>query len=180
MRRQETREQGRWEQTKTIKDSERARKRHTQIDMESVVSAARQAQERQQAQIDDYTGQRTAGSSLESGRELVVVDPSSDTTRNLQTPVNNQTSGRQERLEQERLEHKKQERMEKERLEQERLEQERLLEQRLERERLEQEKLEQEKVLLVKPRKSSNLVPRETYDDINKDKKITSIRGLVL
>ena len=93
----------------TLKDSERTRKRHTQIDIESVASAARQAQEHQQAQTDDYTGQRAAGSNLQSGRELVVIDPSSDTTRNPQTPANDQTSGRQERLEWERLEQEKRE-----------------------------------------------------------------------
>lgn len=75
--------------------------------MESLVSGA----------IGNQRDLSTTG--LQSGRELVVVDSSPSTARNLP-----------ERLEQERLEQ--------ERLEQERLEQEKL-------ERLEQERLEREK-----------------------------------
>ena len=108
------------------------------------MSLLRQAQECQQAQTDDYTGQRAAGSNLQSGRELVVIDPSSDTTRNPQTPANDQTSGRQERLEWERLE---QEKREQERLEHKKQEQERLEKERLEKEKQEQEMLWYEFIL---------------------------------
>jgi hypothetical protein len=83
--------------------------------MESLVSGA----------IGNQSGLSTAG--LQSGRELVVADPSSNTIRNLQ-----------ERFEQKILE---QERLGQERLEQERLEQERT--EWLEQERLEQKRLEQ-------------------------------------
>ena len=169
-RRQGTREQGRREQEalvqgralvqggafaqggalverRALNDSERTRKRHTQIDMESLDAIGNQrglvivgqAQERQH-----YTGQEIPGSNLQSGRELVLADPS-----NLQAPVNNRLEQEglegleRARLEQERLE---QERLEQERLEQERLERERLEQERLERERLEQERLEQERL----------------------------------
>jgi uncharacterized protein YjbI with pentapeptide repeats len=132
-RRQETREQGRREQEalvqgRTLKDSERARKRHTQIDMESVVAGV----------TGNQRGLSAAG--LQSGRELVVADPSSNTVRNLEERLE------QERLEQERRERLEQGRLERERLEQERLERERLEQERLEQERLEQEKLEQERL----------------------------------
>jgi hypothetical protein len=59
-----TRVRGALIERRALNDSERARKRHTQIDMESLVPSAirnqpglfimGQAQERQQAQIDDY------------------------------------------------------------------------------------------------------------------------------
>ena len=105
-RRQETREKGRREQEKSLKDSERTGKRHTQIDMESLVSgratenqdglsAASHAQGRQQTRTDGHNaGSETTDLNLQSGRELVVADPSSN-TRNPQTLVNNEASGRQ-------------------------------------------------------------------------------------
>ncbi len=118
-------------QGRTLNDSERARTRHTQINMESLVS--------------DAGNQRDLpAAGLQTGRELVIADPSLTTVRNLQRLE-------QERLEQERLE---QERLDRERLEQGRLEQERLERERLERKKLqesfaqklrEQEKLDQEK-----------------------------------
>ena len=164
MRRQETREQGRREQEKTVNDSERARKRHTQIDMESVVSGgagnqrslstAGPAQELQQARTgDQHMGQETAEPNLRlendqaSGRqerlEWERLERERQKQRRLQQERLEQERLQQERLEQERLE---QERLEQERLEQERLEQERLEQERLEQERLEQERLEQERL----------------------------------
>jgi hypothetical protein len=103
---QERLEQERLEQEKILKDLEQARKRHTQIDMESLVSGratgnqdglspAGHAQERQQTPTGDHnTGQEMTGSNLQSGQELVVADPSSN-THNPQTPVSDETSGRQ-------------------------------------------------------------------------------------
>ncbi|KAH8765626.1 hypothetical protein BGZ57DRAFT_533732 [Hyaloscypha finlandica] len=63
---------------RALNDSERTRKRHTQIDMESLDAIGNQrglvivgqAQERQH-----YTGQEIPGSNLQSGRELVLADP---------------------------------------------------------------------------------------------------------
>jgi hypothetical protein len=135
-RRQETRERGRREQEalvqgRTLDDSERARKRHTQIDMESLVSDARNQRD-------------LPAAGLQTGRELVVADPSSNTVRNLQRLEQERLE--QERLERERLEQERLERLEQERLEQERLERERLEQERLEQERLEQERLEQERL----------------------------------
>ena len=93
-------------ETGTGKGTQRFRanqKRHTQIDIESLVSgsatgnqedlsATGQAQEHQQVQTDDHdTGQETAC----SNQELVLADSSSDTARILQTPVNDQASRRQ-------------------------------------------------------------------------------------
>jgi hypothetical protein len=98
-------EQERLEQERIL-EAERTRKRHTQIDMESLVSGratrsqddlslAGHAQVRQQTPINDRNiGQETTGSNLQPGRELVVANPSSN-IRNLQTPVNDETSGRQ-------------------------------------------------------------------------------------
>jgi hypothetical protein len=158
--RQEIRERGRREQEalvqgRTLNDPERVRKRHTQIDMESLVSGAignqtdvsatSQAQEQEQ---------ETAGSDIQSGRELVAADPSLNTARNLQElerqrqdqDRREEERQEQERQEQERQEQERQERQEQERQEQERLEQERLelrrIEERLEREGL-QERLAQ-------------------------------------
>ncbi|KAF8866678.1 hypothetical protein BDZ45DRAFT_795699 [Acephala macrosclerotiorum] len=94
------------DQEKSLEDSERIRKRYTQIDIKGVVSgaarnqmglsAAGQAQERRRDQTDD-----------QSGRELVIADPGSNAARNPQASVNDQTTGRQEKLEQERLEREK-------------------------------------------------------------------------
>jgi hypothetical protein len=118
-------------QGRTLDDSERARKRHTQIDMESLVSDARNQRD-------------LPAAGLQTGRELVVADPSSNTVRNLQRLEQERLE--QERLERERLERERLERLEQERLEQERLERERLEQERLEQERLEQERLEQERL----------------------------------
>jgi hypothetical protein len=115
--------------------------------MENIVSAVTRNQgqaQHQQAQTDGHhTWQETAGSNLQSGRELVVADPSSDTARTPQTLVNDQPSGRQERLEREK---QKWERREQEKREQERSDQEkrelRRIEERLERKEL-QERLAQ-------------------------------------
>ena len=102
--------------------------------MESLVSAARQAQKRQQAQTD------------QTGLGLVAADPSIDTAHNSVTLVNDQISGRQEKPEQKRLER---ERQEQERLEQERLEKEKhekREQKKCEPKNREQERLEREKL----------------------------------
>ena len=105
--------------------------------MESVVSGAARNQgqaQGQQAQTNDHhTGQEITGSNFQSGRDLVVADPSSDTARSPRTPVNDQTGRRRESLERDSLERVRQEQ---ERLEQERLEREKLEQERLELERL--------------------------------------------
>ncbi|KAE8440544.1 hypothetical protein EG329_007250 [Mollisiaceae sp. DMI_Dod_QoI] len=122
--RQAVRERGRREQEaliqgRTLDDLGRARKRHTQIDMESLTPGA-----------------------FASGRELVVADPSSNIVRNLQEGLE-QERLEQERLEQERVENERVENERLERLEQERLEQERVENERLEQERLERERLQE-------------------------------------
>jgi hypothetical protein len=146
-RRQETRVRGRQEQEalvqeRILNDSERVRKRYTQIDMESLVSGA----------IGDQRGLSAVG--LQSGRELVVADSSSNTVRDPQERLE------RERLEQERLE---QERLEQERLEQERLEQERLEQDRLEQERLEQDRLEQERLERLERERLERMKLQESF-----------------
>jgi len=145
--RTETREQDRREQEKALEDSERARKRHTQIDMKSLIlggstgnqrglSSADQGQEHQQAQAEDQQpGQSTPGPNLLLDWELVAADSSSNVDLNLRTTAIEE----QERLEREQLKQLEQERLERERLkrEQEKREQE-------QRERREQEHQDQE------------------------------------
>ncbi|KAH9216664.1 hypothetical protein DL95DRAFT_407399 [Leptodontidium sp. 2 PMI_412] len=48
---------------------EKERKRRTQFNIERVAAALRQAQERQQAQTNDYRGQGTTGLNFQSGQE---------------------------------------------------------------------------------------------------------------
>jgi Protein of unknown function (DUF3723) len=121
-RRQETRAQGRREQEalvqgRTLNDSDRAKKRHTQIDMESLVSAA----------------------GLQSGGELVVADSSSNTVQESLE----QERLEQERLEQEKLERLEQERLERVKL-QESFAQKLREQEKIDQEKQEQKKREQE------------------------------------